>query len=109
MATVKVQVVVTAADRAAAEDYLSAYGSYPLSAELTTYPGDPAAQATHHGLSLSCLWPGALHDALVAMPGLFPGSSVGVVQYTSPYWKAYQTAVHWTAWLNSLGLQVRQG
>lgn len=105
MPTVRVVVAVPAADKAACEDYLSTHGSYPLGVALVPYPGPADATATAYGASISCVWPGALHDAIVEMPTLFPGSAVNPVQYTSPYWKAFNTAVHWTAWLNSLGLQ----
>ena len=105
MPTLRIPVVVLAADVAAAEAHLSAYGSYPLSVPLVPYPGPEDATATAYGANISCVWPGTLHDAIVEMPTLFTGAAVNPVQYTSPYWKAFNTAVHWTAWLNSLGLQ----
>lgn len=106
MPTVYVQVRVAAADRAAAEADLSAFGSYPLDQPLCPYPGDPADPATHYGKNLSCVTGTGLYDALLAIPAAYPsGGAVQVVQLTSPYWKAFKPAVHWVGWLNAAGLQ----
>ena len=107
MPTVYVQVQVLAADQAAAVDHLSAYGSYPLNSEIVPYPGDASVAATNYGSNISCVMNGSLDVALQAMPGMFPGCTVQTVQRTSPYYKAFNTAVHWTAWLNAQGLQPR--
>lgn len=107
MPTVYVQVQVLAADQAAAVDYLSGYGSYPLSVEIVPYPGPSGDPATNYGNNISCVMDGSLDAALQAMPGLFPGCAVQTIQRTYPYWKAYSKAVNWDGWLNAQGLQPR--
>lgn len=107
MPTVYVQVQVLAADRAAAVDHLSSYGSYPLDTEIVPYPGPQGGPATNYGSNISCVMGGALDAALQAMPGMFPGCTVQTTQRTTPYWRAYSKPVHWDGWLNSQGLQPR--
>jgi len=107
MPTVRITIQCSAADKAAVESDLSAYGSYPLSVPLVPYPGDPAAEATNYGASISCPMDGHLDVFMQTLPGTYPGCTVQTVQRTSPYYKAFNTAVHWTAWLNAQGLQPR--
>lgn len=107
MPTIRVAVQVLAADKAAVESYLSTHGSYPLGVQITTYPGDPSETATNYGAAISCVTGSALETDMLAIPGLFPGAAVNPVQYTPPYWKAWNVAVHWAGWLNSQGLQPR--
>lgn len=107
MPTVYIQAQVLAADQAAAVDYLSTYGSYPLNSEIVPYPGDASVAATNYGSNISCVMNGSLDVALQAMPGMFPGCTVQTVQRTTPYWKVFNSAVHWVGWLNAQGLQPR--
>lgn len=105
MATIYIQIQAPAASVAAIEADLSAYGSYPLSVPLTTYPGDPEAAATNYGCNLSCVMGSAIDVFIQTLPGSYPGCTVQTVQRTSPYYKAFVNAVHWIGWLNSQGLQ----
>jgi hypothetical protein len=107
MPTVYVQIQCPAADKAAIESDLSAYGSYPLAVEITTYPGDPAAPATHYGANVSCVMGGPLDVFMQTLPGTYPGCNVQTVQRTSPYYKAFNAAVNWVGWLNGQALQPR--
>lgn len=107
MPTVYIQVQAPTAQKAAIESDLSAYGSYLLTAALCPYPGDPADPATNYGMNLSCVMDSDLDAFLQTLPGTYPGCAVQTVQRTSPYYKAFKNPVHWVAWLNSQGLQVR--
>lgn len=100
--TYRVPILCPLADKAAVEADLSAHGSYPLSVELCPWPGDPSESAAHAGANISCVEGSDLHTLLLSLPTTYAGveiNPVGVKQY-----KAWQ---HWTAWLNSNGLQVR--
>jgi len=103
--TVYVQIRVAAADRAACEAALAAFGSYPLK-PLCPYPGPTTDPATDYGTNVSCVTGTPLYDTLVAVPTDYPtGGAAQIVQLTAPYWKAFRNSVHWVGWLNAAGLQ----